>query len=289
MISIFIIYSIDRAKALDATISCLRDMPLYEKCQRTLIVDGKIDKIPHDWEAVQIPRIKGKFCWGRMWDAGVGTALNETVVYLDSDRLLPRNYLELVAAAIKHDTFIFTSMHFLLLEEPPIDDCKKFLYRANIYGFAEIKELIGKIRYEARLGEPFHGPSKNVMSGSTAFTRSTYYRLGGVDHWYCGHGAFADTDFHMQASVGGCQFIDLKIPELHWPHKKLDQDNIEINQQKLYKLGLDNFIYYCYKWDLPMALAEGLALRSGITRPSSYVDKKVRSLKEVAKVSAEKA
>ena len=35
------------------------------------------------------------------------------------------------------------------------------------------------------------------MSGSVAFTKKTYIRLGGVDPWYRGHGAFADTDFSL--------------------------------------------------------------------------------------------
>lgn len=283
MLSIFIMYSTDRAKALDYTLACLREMPLYDQCQRILVVDGKIDKAPDDWEPVQVPRHAGKFCWGRMWDAGVCTAVHENIVYLDSDRLLPRNYLELVSRKLKPDTFIFTSKHFMMMKELSVQSCQKFLSHKNPMFLLAHDEFLGSARYEPRLGEPVHEPSKNVMSGSTAFTKKTYMRLGGVDHWYCGHGAFADTDFHLQAAMGGCKFIDLEIPELHFPHNKLGEDKKALDNETLYKLGLDNFIYYCFKWSLPMALAEGLAHRSGIKRPAHYVEKKVKSLKEAAK------
>lgn len=265
-------YSKDRAEALQYTISCLRDMPLYGSCQKTLIVDGKIDNIPEEWEAIQVPRINNKFCWGRMWDAGVLSSKYENIVYLDSDRLLPKNFLELVNANIKDDIFIFTSIHLMMKQNLSIEQCKDIL--ENFY-FQ--KELYG-VSFEVRHLEPHHGPGKNVMSGSTAFTRKTYLRLGGVDHWYCGHGAFADSDFHMQAAAGGCEFIDLNIPELHYPHRKLDTQNNKLQDKELWLMGLDNFIYYCDKWNIPMVLAESLATQCGVKKPSSYVNKRIKEI-----------
>lgn len=283
MLSIFIMYSTDRAKALEYTLSCLRDMPLYDQCQRTLVVDGKIDRVPEDWQAVQVPRVEGKFCWGRMWDAGVCSAKNENIIYLDSDRLLPKNFLEKTQKAIKHGAFVYTSKHLMMVDEVPLDLCKKLLATRDLEEMLSRPETIGHFRYEPRHGEPFHGPSKNVMSGSVGFTKTTYNVLGGVDHWYCGHGAYADSDFHMQAAVGGCSFIDLDVPELHFPHNKLGENRTELDQKTLYRMGLDNFIYYCHKWGLPMALAEGLAVRCGVLRPSMYIDKKVKTIKASAK------
>lgn len=279
-------YSLDRAKALEYTISCLRDMPLYENCQKTLVVDGKIDVVPHDWEVVQVPRINDKFCWGRMWDAGVLTAMNEKIIYLDSDRLLPKNYLELVNEYLKEDLFLYTSSHFLMTQEIPVSRCKQILTHTSIDDMLSDEASIGAVRYDPRHGEPYHGPGKNVMSGSTAFTRKTYLRLGGVDHWYCGHGAFADTDFHYQAASGGCNFLDLNVIELHYPHLKLDDKSQVVNDQKLWMMSLDNFIYYCSKWNLPLALAENMASRCGVERPNIYVGRKVKELKGVSKVSS---
>lgn len=285
MISIFIMYSTDRSEALDYTINCLRSMSLYEDCQKTLIVDGKIDKIPRDWEALQVPRIKNQFCWGRMWDAGVLSANNEKIVYLDSDRLLPATFLELVEANCQDDLFIFTSKHFQMKSKPTIEQCKATLQSESIADVLCDPVMSSLLVYEERHGDPFHGPGKNVMSGSVAFTRETYLRLGGVDQWYCGHGAFADTDFHMQAASNGCEFLDLDIPELHFPHDKLNNDNTKLSDKDLWKKSLDNFIYYCLKWELPLVLAEDMAARGGIKRPSNYVSKKSKEIKEFAKVS----
>lgn len=283
MISIFIMYSPDRAEALDYTIKSLRRMPLYGKCQRTLVVDSKVDYVPPDWGLVEVPRIDGKFCWGRMWDAGVCTARYDKVLYLDSDRLLPRRTLELISE-VKDYEFAFTSQHYQMTQLMPHENCVRFVESESPLELLSDDDFLGTAMLEPRFAQPFHGPQKNVMSGFTAFTKETYYRLGGVDHWYCGHGAFADNDFHLQASMGGCEFTDLNIPELHFPHDKLD-GNKKLSHVELYRLGLDNFIYYCWKWELPMALAEGLAHRCDIQRPTRYVEKRLGEIKSAAKVS----
>lgn len=271
-------YSEDRQEALDFTLSCLRDMPEYNFCQKTLIVDGKINKIPCDWEPLQVPRLRNKFCWGRMWDAGVFSAKYEKVFYLDSDRLLPKNTLSLIDQYLENDIFLFTSLHFAMQSVIPIDACKRLLAHDDIDEMIAEAANVGFLRYEVRHKEPFHGPGKNVMSGSTAFTKQTYKRLGGVDQWYCGHGAFADSDFHMQAATQGCSFFDLGLAELHFPHSKLGDDQKAMPNEQLYKLGLDNFIYYCQKWKLPNALVESYASRAGIARPATYIAKRTKEL-----------
>ena len=271
-------YSVDRKEALDATISCLEDMDMYDKCQKTIIVDGRIDAVRKGWDVVQVPRVGDKFCWGRMWDAGVFTSKNEKIVYLDSDRLLPFDYLSEVFQKLKDDVFLFTSLHFQMLKVFPINECKDFLKIVRETGFTG-SEMMGSLRYEARYENPIHRPGKNVMSGSTAFTKKTYQRLKGVDHWYCGHGAYADTDFHCSASVGGCQFIDLQLPELHWPHdKKIGEKSL--TDKELWKMSTDNFIYYCVKWKIPLNLAEDLAHQSGIKKARSYVKERVANLQQ---------
>lgn len=253
-------------------------MPLYEDCQKTLVVDGKIDSIPEDWEAIQVPRVNNQFCWARMWDAGVLSARNEKILYLDSDRMLPINFLEMVYDYVNDNVFLFTSMHFMMTRPLPIEVCKSLLQNTDIGQILADERAMGVLRYENRAIEPHHGSGKNVMSGSTAFTRSTYLRLGGVDSWYCGHGAFADTDFHMQAAVSGCKFHDLAVPELHYPHEKLDVSKTATSQQDIWLMSLDNFIYYCHKWKLPMILAESMASRCGIKHPNNYVSKRRKAM-----------
>lgn len=278
MISIFVMYSTDRQLALEATISCLEDMPLYQECQKTLVVDRHTNIHPPGWFVVEVPRLNG-FSWANMWDAGVNTARYPNILYLDSDRLWPKNFLELIAQNLEDGKFVFTIHHFLMLKDLPIAECKRFLssYEGNRSILTE-PPFLGTLRFDARHLNPVHGPGKNVMSGGTAFTKSTYYALGGIDPWYRGHGAYADTDFHMAAHVAGCRFVDLQLPELHLPHQKFSDDQKPLEEMQLRRLALDNFIYYCWKWGLPSALAESLSHESGIKRPDRYVKKRMEEL-----------
>lgn len=275
MLSIFVMYSNDRVSPFLQMQEILSDMPLYDQCQKTLIVDGKLERTYKDWNAIEVPRINDEFCWGRMWDAGVLSARNEFVLYLDSDRMLPRDYLQRVVDNVRDDVFVFTSFHFMMHKIISTDLCREFLHSDDCFGNPD---FTGVVQYEPRFKDPVHGPSKNVMSGSTAFTRSTYLKIGGVDHWYCGHGAYADTDFHYQAAMAGCKFIDLGVPELHYLHSKNDPSGSKVPYQQLKMMSLDNFVYYCNKWNLPMSLAENIALKSMIKDPKKYVAKKFKEL-----------
>ena len=277
MISIFVMYSPDRKQALEATISCLQDMPLYESCQKTLVLDGRPNVVLPNWDFIQVPRVAGRFCWSDMWEAGVSSARYDKIWYLDSDRLLPPEYLRRVVNAIEDGVFVFSSNHFMLLKELTISECKG-LFSAYEHGGMTDEKFLGCARFEPRFQKPIHGPGKNVMSGNTAFTKRMYYRLGGVDPWYKGHGAFADTDFHLTASRAGCRFLDLGLPEFHYFHPKREGEQ-KLGTMELRRLGLDNFIYYCHKWDLPIALAENVAHECNLKRPARYVEKKLAELR----------
>ena len=277
MLSIFVMYSNDREVAFLQMQEFLKQMPLFDKAQKTLVVDGRLHRYYEGWGVVEVPRINGKFCWGRMWDAGVMSSVNEFVVYLDSDRLLPKEYLTKIADNIVDNKFLFTSNHYQMYKPLSVDLCNEFLKKQDCFSDPN---FVGVVRYEPRLKDPYHGPSKNVMSGSTAFTKKTYFSIGGVDHWYCGHGAYADTDFHYQASKAGCKFIDLGVPELHWPHTKNDNEGKIIDYDNLKMMSLDNFIYYCIKWRLSLALAENVAVKSKIKDPKRYVADKSKLLRK---------
>lgn len=268
-------YSKDRRAQLDFTISCLREMNGYNNCQKTLVVDGKTNYVPEDFEVIQVPRINNQFCWGRMWEAGVATARFSNVLYIDSDRLLPKTYLEKIMSVLGDNKFVFTSRHFMVLDQNiSKEECTEILNSDfSIFGDPRFS---GRLRYEPRFQQPFPGPGKNVMSGNTAFTKETFYALNGVDQWYCGHGAYADTDFHMAAGKFGCEFIDLQEPELHCHHYKLDKSENLLSVDELHKLSLDNFIYYVWKWELPAVLAENLAYECrSLNKPREYVDSKL--------------
>jgi hypothetical protein len=274
MISIFVMYSNDREIAFSRTCQCLEQMPLYAQAQKTLVVDGKLQKAWKDWEVVQVPRVGGKFCWARMWEAGVLTARNEAVLYLDSDRLLPSCLLKEVVTKLQDRVFLFTSNHYMMADPLTFELCNYFMDHWRDDELFYDQRFIGKLVYEPRFKDPVHGPGKNVMSGGTAFTRSTYLKIGGVDSWYCGHGAYADTDFHFQAAQAGCQFIDLGLPELHYPHDKREGETV-LSRDQLNLLSLDNFIHYCKKWNLPSVLAESIAYKCKIKDYRRYVEERL--------------
>lgn len=263
MLSIFIMYSGDRSKPLEYTINCLKDMTYYEECQKTILYDDKIDSVPEGWNAILVPRFEGKFCWARMWDAGVVSANFSIVWYLDSDRLLPPNYMENVIENCKNDTFVFSSNHYMMLREMNLEWCKEFVNGDPFDYLMGNEEGEIFVKYEPKFKKMIHSPGKNAMSGNVAFTKETYYRLGGVDHWYCGHGAFADTDFHTLAHVNACEFVDTKLNELHYLHEKVEEGN-PVSEECFKKMSLDNYIYYCKKWDLPISFVEEVAFNSGI-------------------------
>lgn len=269
-------FSNDRAPQLKNTLSCLREMPQYEDCQKTLVVDGHPLALVPDFDTISVPRINNEFSWANMWAAGVCSARHDIVLYLDSDRLLPSNYLELLLNNVKDGMFIFTSLHFMMVQDLEIGECKRLLNDPHPGVFTE-SPYLGMFKYEPRFHNPIFGPGKNVMSGNTAFTKKTFLLLGGVDPWYRGHGAFADTDFHMQAAQAGCEFLDLKVPELHCKHPKLDSE-LELGEKKLMLLSLDNFIYYCNKWKLPLSLAENMAFNCGVKDVRSYVRRKLKCI-----------
>ena len=246
-------------------------MESYSDCQKILVIDGKSDFVPQDFEFVEVPRVNGRFSWANMWDAGVFAAKYEKLLYLDSDRLWPEDLLHQIDYKLIDDVFLYTSQHFALQKEISLNICEKLLNDLKQTGALSVEEYWGLVKLDPRFGEPFHGSGKNVMSGGTAFTKKTYNRLGGVDPWYCGHGAFADTDFHYSAFRKGCQFIDLKLPELHLFHLKMNNTRV-LTDSEIWKLSVDNFIYYCHKWNLPLRLAKKMAARSRIKNFNDYVE-----------------
>ena len=161
MISIFIMYSTDRQVPLGYTINCLQDMPFYDECQKTLVVDGKTNCVPKDFEIIEVPRILGEFSWANMWDAGVFTARFNKIIYLDSDRMLPPNFLELTKD-VSDDCFMFTSKHFHMLDDITLEDCKYFLETNQEQGVFFEDRFSGKLKYEPRFAEVVHGPGKKM-------------------------------------------------------------------------------------------------------------------------------
>jgi hypothetical protein len=216
MISIFVMYSADRLPQLKTMMQCLEAMEGFADCQKILVVDGQTNIRPEGWEVIEVPRPLGVFNWASMWEAGVDASTNENIIYLDSDRILPLDYLTKVEEVLKDNVVLFCGSLFNFKEyhDPEeILDIQQTMTLDKIRDdWATYKVLFD---YDPRWRLPLNGPGKGPCSGNTAFTKTTFKRSGGVDPWFEGHGAYADTDYHKQLHEMGVEFIDMDVPELH--------------------------------------------------------------------------
>jgi predicted glycosyltransferase involved in capsule biosynthesis len=110
------------------------------------------------------------------------------------------------------------------------------------------------------------------MSGCVAFTRRTYYDVGGFDPSFVGWG-YPDYDFWMRALCYGCQFIPLKFPELHQYHER---DGVP--DDVFLAMNLWNGVQYFDKWMMPIGGKSLHALACHLK--TSYNEARSMSLKE---------
>lgn len=272
MISIFIMYSPDRKTYLGKQIEHMRNMPLYEKCQKILVLDGENNV---DFEELEIvPLERGcEFNWSQAWNTGVNHCKYEKILYLDSDRLLPLDYLERIEPLIKDNTFVYASNLFTLCLWPGKDVIDSLLNMTPNQAREEIKDIKkGLIVDDTKFNVPIPRYGKNPMSGNTAFTKSTFRDSGGVDPWYEGHGAFADSDYFMKMYKKGANFLNVSdVVELHFGHTKKDDEGNIFSDKELGVMALDNFIYYCKKWSINLQRAVDMAKSLQIRSPAKYV------------------
>ncbi len=262
MFSIFVFYSHDRQEPFWHTKMCIDQMERSSDCEKLLIVDG--DKsIEYDgWKTVLVPRVSNVFCWANMWNAAVKSSSFPRLIYLDSDRLLPPSFLNKVDETFSWDSFSFSSHHFQLVRPVSPNIWREALATGNTEDLINHPGLFGLLVFEQIKNGVLLMNGKGVMSGCTAFAKDFYLYLGGVDPWYCGHGAYADTDFQMLAYREGAEFYDLKLPQLHWPHAKRDNQGKDLKSEQLRKESLTNYKYYASKWNLPKAIVQEMEYRS---------------------------
>jgi hypothetical protein len=212
------------------------------------------------WECVTVTRKDRVFNWSRMWDAGIEASEGDIVVYLDSDRVLPRGYFDAVLEHIDDDKFLFT--HDLFNFRRDVSDEMVRMFRDTLTpeilrrDYDRYRDLVW---YDPRFQLPCNGPNKGVMSGGTAFTKKTFIKSGGVDPWYSGHGAWADNDYHRQCYEGGMAMVDLGLLELHLYHEKVAETGDDLGQRDLEILSLNNYVRYCRKWGIDFDRARFLA------------------------------
>lgn len=257
----------------------MRNMPLYDECQKILILDGEMNVDFEELEVVSLERGE-EFNWAQAWWAGVLASKNDKILYLDSDRLLPLNYLERIEPLIEDNKIVYTSNMFTLCLWPGKGTVDSFLEMTPDEVREELRDLKeGMIVDDTKFKAPVPRHGKNPMSGNTAFTKDTFINSGGVDPWYQGHGAFADSDFFMQMYKAGAEFVDVEdAVELHFGHTKKDEGGKNLSGREIGLLSLDNFIYYCKKWSIPKQRAIEVAKSWRIENPDKYVIRRWMSI-----------
>jgi len=265
-------YSPDRKQYLEKQIHFLKKMTGYDECQKILVVDGLTNVQPDGFDVVEMTRSAG-FNWSRAWQTGVDHSKFDNILYLDCDRLFPKNYLLEIQKALQEspDCFVYTPNLFTIRKYPGEQTIDEIL--ASHPEDIKKNNFDGCIMYEPRFTHPVHFPGKNAMSGSVAFAKDTFLRSGGVDSWYEGHGAFADSDFFMQTVRKGLRFYVLPdLVELHFGHTKRDESNNIISDGELKMQGLYNFIYYCKKWGIGFEKAIIVAKNIGVPNPQLHLE-----------------
>lgn len=275
-LSIFIMYSPDRKEQLEQMIRLNSRLEGWSDCQKIILVDGEPNCFPEGFEVFSVERPNSQFNWSSMWEAGVEKSIHEKLLYLDSDRVFGDGYLVEMENSISENSFTFTESLFSF-KAPEIDEfVGSFLGLTSEEIRTRFDEWKDRIFYDPRYALPLHGPGKGVMSGSVGFTKQGYVRSGGVDPWFEGHGAYADTDYQKQVCEAGYRMVSIETPEFHLWHPKLSDGGNELKMKEIELLSLNNFVYHAKKWRLgyeyPKAIAAYLKL------PNDFVDQVLRRL-----------
>ena len=241
--SILILYSTDRKKNLLQTLDFLKEMNGFDSCQVVISVDGKIN-FNCDYEYVEVKRNHNFYCWKNSIEAGIEKSNNDKIIYIDSDRILPKNYFELISSKVDDKSFVFPKYLYQFLKDHDFETIKSV--RDN---FKENKHFV---REDQRVySNPIDAiRRKNPMSGCVAFTKKGYYESGGFDGSFVGWG-FPDIDFYMSAYNQKYNFIPIDCNELHLHHNYIDC-NYSYSRSLVRLMGLYNGVKFCKKWNLPI-------------------------------------
>lgn len=240
MLSIFVIYSVDRLEQFEIFYECLQEMPGYEECQKILIVDGEETNVyPEDFEIFFCKRPNKYFSWATAWNLGIEKSIYEKIWYLDSDRILPIHYLQTLQRQIKDNTFTYSSQIVGMKQHCSLDFIKECRQNPYLHW--------GSYRQDYRIPCPpnteFLSMGKNPMSGNTGFTKTSYYKSGGLSFEFEGP-ALADTDYFYKTYLNGFNFETIQCLELHLKH------DYAIDVEERYNIYYYNALKVCKKYNL---------------------------------------
>jgi len=244
MFGIIILYSPDRLKQFKQMFDCLCDMDNISKCKIIVCVDGKsnIDFA----ETIEVNRKTNFYCWADCVEAGLNFLENEKILYLDSDRILPIDYLNTILPLVDDKSFVFPKHLMQFHSDEELSTIKKIrdnpgslnhLYRSDPRIYSNPIDAVRK---------------KNPMSGCVAFTKKCYVESKGFDSSFQGWG-YPDIDYFMSTYQQGYKFTPVDCVELHLSHPYVDyESDIFHNRSMVRLMGLWNGVKFCKKWKLPI-------------------------------------
>ncbi len=264
MFTQIVIYCPDRLVQFERSLECWNDCDGYKDAQKILCVDGVSNIHPDGWEVIEIPRRDGFFCWADSVNAGVNLAAHSTVMYCDSDRVVP---IDFFARAAK-----------IVAEQPRAFVYPKYLYSVQQDASAEVLRAMrdNPDKFQAvllpdhRQKNPLVLRCKNPMAGGVAFSKDVFLGLGGFDPRYVGWG-YVDYDFLMTATRAGIPFVETQDKELHQKHPyAIGLRNVELH-------NLYNLRQYLEKWNLSFDGMDSIRRNLGVKTEALFGAK---SLKE---------
>jgi GT2 family glycosyltransferase len=171
------------------------------------------------------------YCMPIMNNRGAEIALGKTLVFLDSDRIMPVNWYKSQISALKFDSVISAqkiSKHLCAATDAEIEESlPPYLSENRISNMGLIGENMGL---------------KSVFSGNTIISKATYLDMGGMDESFVGYG-FSDTDMSYKLYKAGIKIILTQDEELHLWHTIDDLAEFK-------STNFSNALKFCRKWNV---------------------------------------
>lgn len=236
--SIVIIYSNDRYSQFKNSIECWEECDGFNECEKIVCVDGKAKNNFVNWKIIEIKRKRPFFCWADSLNNGVSLCNNNIVFYMDSDRIVTKDFFIESIAVIKENenSFVYPKYLYSLKIDANANRLKNI--RDNI------NENYVYLEPDHRQTNPLVFRKKNPFSGCVCFEKSNFLKCGGFDPRFCGRG-YPDYDFMMNVISRNLKMIPIDKIELHQKHE------YEGNNYKNMLQGLWNMKQYSEKWSLP--------------------------------------
>jgi len=232
MISINIHYSNDRLSLFEIFLSELKKLDLFYLCELIICSDGPCNL--NGYKIIEIPRNNNQYCRAYAWLNGIKASSFDTILYLDCDRILPRNFLKLISD-IPDNAVVFPANHFRLMKNESLTSGKKRMgkHESNSKWFNLIPRTL-----EAKAG------FKNPWSGCTAFKKSLFKKIYPDDR-FTGM-RYADVDMTMQCMQANINLTPLDCADIHLYHEP------HFDSATMDATHLQNGIRYCKKWRIPL-------------------------------------